>query len=433
MLIKFTVGNFLSFRDQSSLDMTAEALKEKKGNLHTPYLYNSKLQLLKSVAIYGYNSHGKTNFIRAYAFFRNIILTSFALGKVDSEIDVEPFLLNTSNLDKPSFFELTFLIKETKYRYGFEITNKKVVSEWFYYAEAGVRENKLFYRYEQEFRDISKLWNKESGSRIEQAKVFTKPHNLFLSVLLTQDNIPRVEEIASWLKGNIILTNYYSSDLNGADKIYSKLEYRETIRKFIENADLGFTNIFDKISTTINKGLHQDLTNIWYENEKNNFDLYVNHNIYNENYEFQKKVEFELSKKESSGSIKYFILTCFIAYAIKNAQLIWIDELDASLHTSLFSLIIKQFNDSKYNSSGSQMIFTTHNTVMLNRQLRRDQIMFVTKNKYGESFLKPMHSPDKPIRIGKSVESEYRDGDLGGVSEKVIESLKNTLFDDQNF
>jgi AAA15 family ATPase/GTPase len=124
----------------------------------------------------------------------------------------------------------------------------------------------------------------------------------------------------------------------------------------------------------------------------------------------------------SSGSIKYFILTCFIVYALKNAQLIWIDELDASLHTSLFSLIIKQFNDSKYNSSGSQMIFTTHNTVMLNRQLRRDQIMFVTKNKYGESFLKPMHSPDKPIRIGKSVESEYRDGDLGGVSEKVIES-----------
>ncbi len=432
MLIKFTVGNFLSFREPYSLDMTAEALKEKKGNLHIPYLYNPKLQLLKSAVIYGHNSHGKTNFIRAYAFFRKIILTSFALGKAEAEIDVVPFALNTANLDKPSFFELTFLIRETKYRYGFEITNKKVVGEWLHYADAGVRENILFYRHEQEFRDVSKLWNKEAENKIEQAKVFTKPHSLFLSVLLTQDNIPRVEPIATWLKGNIILTNQYGSDLGGADKIYSKLEYRKTILKFIQDADLGFTNIFDRISNTINKGLHQDLANFWFENEKNNFDLYVNHDIYNENHEFQRSAEFELNKNESSGSIKYFILACYLSYAIKNTQLIWVDELDASLHTNLFSLLIKHFNDPKYNSGGSQMVFTTHNTVMLNRQLRRDQIIFVTKNKYGESSIKPMHSPDNPIRIGKSVETEYREGDLGGVSEKVTTAVKKTLFDDLN-
>lgn len=74
----------------------------------------------------------------------------------------------------------------------------------------------------------------------------------------------------------------------------------------------------------------------------------------------------------------------------------------------------------------SQMIFTTHNTVLLDKKLRRDQMFFVEKNEQGESSLERMHSSKKPIRVGKSLEKEYRKGTIGGVSKKLINP---SLFD----
>ena len=67
------------------------------------------------------------------------------------------------------------------------------------------------------------------------------------------------------------------------------------------------------------------------------------------------------------------------------------------------------------------MIFTTHNTVLLDKKLRRDQMVVIEKNDLGESSLERMHTSKKPIRVGKSVEKEYRKGKLGGVSKIIIE------------
>jgi len=136
-----------------------------------------------------------------------------------------------------------------------------------------------------------------------------------------------------------------------------------------------------------------------------------------------------LLKSESSGSIKYFVTAAYLSYAIKQSQLIWIDELDSSLHPLLLQMLIKAYNRPEINANASQLIYTTHNTILMNKKLRRDQIVFVNKNKYGESFLERMHTKERPIRIDKSVEKEYRDGDLGGVSTK----LKGGLFDDLKF
>lgn len=435
MLIKFLVGNFLSFKEVVTLDMIAEALKEKKDYLHVPYFYNMDLPLVKSMTIYGHNSHGKSNLLKAYAFFRNFILHSFSLGKaINNEIGVEPFLLNSSMHEKPSMFEVVFVLKETKYRYGFMATKQKIVEEWLYYAESKVRENPLFHRYEQEFRDISKNWNKESGNRIDQARMFTKPSNLFLSVLLSQDGIPRIEQISKWFKGNIVLTgNNYESLINGgAASIYSKLEYRDLILKFIRGADLGFNSIFDKLSSSIQKEkLRPDTANFLFDAEMTNFDLRTVHNVYNQNDEFIKSIEFDLVKNESAGSIKYFIVACFLSYVIVNSQLIWIDELDSSLHTNLLAALVLAFNNNDINSNGAQLIFTTHNTILLDDKLRRDQILLVEKSDLGVTKIMKMHTPETPIRINKSVEKEYREGNRG-VSKKIKKKGENpnqTLFD----
>lgn len=432
MLIQFTVGNFLSFKDKVTLDMTAEGLKENPDFLHIPYIYNPKISLLKSVVIYGFNAFGKSNLLKAYKAYREILLTSFSISNNSNKFNVTPFLLNTSSIHEPTYFESVFIINKTKYRYGFEIDKERVLSEWLFYAEAGVRENTLFFRLQQEFSEISKSWNKTSNNRIEQSKIFTRSNNLFLTVLLSQENIPRVEEIASWFKGNIILNGNYGLTINdGAAQIYSQEEYRSIILKFIDNADLGFKSIFDNVSTLVEqKRIHSDMVETMFGVEMKNFDLYTQHQVLDKHYSFVKMQRFPLEKSESSGSIKYFIVASFLSYAIKKGQLIWIDELDASLHAQLLIFILNIFNSEKNNTSGSQLLFTTHNTVFLDNNLRRDQIWFVDKNERGESSLHKGHTPETPIRINKSIETEYREGKTKrGGSKKISKNDLPSLFD----
>jgi len=430
MLVNFTVGNYLSFKDEQTLDLMADAIKELPDNVHTPYLYNHQEKLLKSIAIYGHNSYGKTNFLNAFNFLKQFVFKSFTIGQTQNKIEIEPFRLNTSMANKPSFFEVTFLIREVKYRYRCQITSERIVEERLYYAEAKIRENYLFEREYQNIK-VSKNWNKEANNKIEQAIAFTKPHILFLSVLLSQDNIPRIESISNWFKANLSIPDDYLTEAKHARSIYSDLNYRPLILKFIENADLGFITIFDKIDKTPqnNFQLEKGILNMWYDKQIKDLELFTNHIIFGEDNIPVNTIEFQLEKNESAGSIKYFIIVCLLAYAIKNSQLIWIDELDARLDSSLLEMLVKSFHDPKMNPINSQLIFTTHNTVLLDKKLRRDQMVIVEKNERGESRLERMHSSKKPIRIGKSIEKEYRSGALGGVSKKIKENLGPSLFD----
>lgn len=416
--------------------MSAEALKEKKGHLHIPYLYNPKLHILKSISIYGYNSYGKSNLLKAYSIYKNLILKSFSFSGSNTQIPVEPFKLNTASLNEPTFFESIFILKNTKYRYGFRIKNNTIIEEWLFYADGQIRENVLFHRYEQDIREISKSWNKDSSGMIEKAVMFTQPQSLFLSVLLSQNKVPpRVDEILQWFQGNIILSGNYTDLLNSnAPQIYTDLEFRSTILKFIDASKLGFESVFEKISEIAsNSNIHQDLLNIAFEDKTKNFELFTKHNVFNEQYNIVDKLEFNLQKNESSGTIKYFILACFLSLALKKGQLIWVDELDSSLDSNLFVFLIETFNSAKNNITGAQLIFIAHNTAIMDKKLRRDQIFLVDKNKYGESMLHPAHTTKNPIRINKSIEGEYREGLLnegkGSAKNKLANDIP-TLFDD---
>jgi len=431
MLVNFSVGNFLSFKGVQTLSLVPESLKEHLANLHVAYFYNPNEKLLKSVALHGHNAYGKTNFLKAFKFFQSFIFNSFTNGQSKTSIDVEPFRLNTIMNDKPCYFEVTFLVKETKYRYKILVNSKQVISEELWYAQAKIRENLLFDRKLQLIK-VSKQWNKEAENKVEQFVPFAKPHILFLSVLLSQDDISRITSIGQWIYSNLIIPDDYLSEFAKARLIYSDPQYRSIILKFIERADLGFTTIFDKIETKSksHSKLEKGLLNIIFEKEIKEFELYTGHPVFDGNYNIVGNVEFNLQKNESAGSIKYFIVVCFLSLAIKNSQLIWIDELDARLHSDLLEMLIGSFHDPDINPINSQLIFTTHNTILLDNRLRRDQMVIVEKNQSGESILKRAHSAENPVKIGKSLEREYRKGKLGGVSKKIRKDLGPTLFDD---
>jgi hypothetical protein len=431
MLISFSIENFLSFKEKNTLTMLPDALKEKESNLHIPYLYDMNARLLKSVSIYGHNSHGKSNFIKAYLFFRDFILSSAEQNRGES-IDVENFRLNSETTNLPSFFEVIFYIRDTKYRYGFKVTSKKVVEEWLYYAQPKVRENHLFHRFEQEIK-TSRNWQKETGIILDKAIMFTKNYQLLLSTLIASNEIPSpVNKIADWFKGNIIVPDISEEKyLKYALMILSLERYRPLINKLIDKADLGFITIIDKIDTLLGKKLDisEDLLRVWYKTELKEFSLYTQHNFYDEAHKLIDTVKFEFLKSESSGTLRFLIVACLLCQAIKQEQLLIIDEIDSKFHSLLLEAIILFYNDPKINVSGSQMLFTTHNTILLNEVLRRDQIFFIEKNEFGESSLQKAHSAKNPIRIDSSIEKDYRKGKLGGVSKKIKQGENQSKLD----
>lgn len=431
MLIEFKIANFLSFKDEFALSMIPDSLKERQDYLHIPYLYDMNTRLLKSVSIYGHNSHGKSNFIKAYSFFQNLILNSAGANQ-EEFVDVESFRLNPAMINSPTIFEAIFYIKETKYRYGFKITHKKVVEEWLYYSGAKIRENYLFHRIEQETK-ISKIWYKSEGIVLDKAIHYTKDYQLLLSSLIASKDTPTpINKIENWIKGNMVILDISDDKyLKYALMILSLEEYRPLINRLIERADLGFTTIIDKIDTlTKNKlAISEDLLNIWYKTELKEFSLFSSHNLYDDNRKLIDTVNFEFLKNESAGTIRFLILASFLCYSIKKSQLILIDELDSKFHSLLLEVIIDFYNDSKINVTGSQMIFTTHNTILLSDLLRRDQIVLAEKNEYGESSLRRAHTTNSPIRIGTSIERDYRKGKLGGVSKKLKDNSSQPSFD----
>ena len=431
MLVNFSVTNYLSFKEKQTLSLVADSFKELSDNLFIPQGLNDDEKFLKSVAIYGHNSHGKSNLLKAFKYLQESIFSSFTRGQFADDIAIEPFRLNTSMLSEPSTFELCIIVNAIKFRYKVALTRTAIVQEGLYYSQPKIRENYLFERAGQEIR-VSRQWNKDNDGKVEAVLPFAKPTILFLSVLLSQQSVTYIQEIGGWLRNNQIISDINFRELHAARTIYSNPDYRSLILKFIEAGDLGFTSIFDKLDKIYHAkpSFEMEFLKVAFEKEIRDFELYTIHPVFNESKKMVDKIEFELLKNESAGSIKYFTIVCLLAHAIRHSQLILIDELDSRLHSLLLEMLVEAFHRPEINPLGAQLIFTTHNTQLLGDRLRRDQMVIVEKNEWGESSVFRSHTVENPIKIGKSLEKEYRKGNLGGVSKKIKKNLGPSLFDE---
>ena len=127
MLVQFTVGNFLSFNKKRTLSLEAKGISELKTNIS-----NFKPEkILRSSVIYGANSSGKSNLIKALERMREVVLTSVKLNDSD-ELDYSPFLLSSETENQPTFFEIVFWQDSIRYRFGFEYTLDQIVNEWLF-------------------------------------------------------------------------------------------------------------------------------------------------------------------------------------------------------------------------------------------------------------------------------------------------------------
>ena len=135
------------------------------------------------------------------------------------------------------------------------------------------------------------------------------------------------------------------------------------------------------------------------------------HDIYNDQGEVIGEKEFGLNQ-ESTGTIRFLGYIQNVIEMINRGGVFIVDEMSARLHPLLTKLIVDIFQASKNESA--QLIFTTHDISLLNHnQFRRDEVVFVDKNKMGESTLYALS--DLKVREDATFNKDYLQGKYGAI------------------
>ena len=393
MLIRFSFKNFKSFKNENCLDMEATSLKEHEYNVTK----TDNGDYLKVSAIYGANASGKTNVLQAFGYMKRRILVSDD-SKKNSPIDEEniySFMIN----DEPIGLEVELLAKNNKiYKYGFEVAKDKIISEWLYEK----RINKFYSIFERENNNVTMKANKIS----ELINIDEK--TLFLNIYSKID------------KNNVDFNNVYewfinATYLNLGDPNFEKLinerislkilideNYKKELLKFIKTFDYGIVGI--KITPNSVEAV---------KNNNGVIDLKV---IHKREDGKQVALPFDL---ESNGTRKMFHLFDFFMDALKNGMVLFVDELDAKLHPLLTRYIINLFHNSDTNKGNGQLIYSTHDTVNLNKEtFRRDEIWFAEKDKDGISTIYSLSDyriNDTKVRNDATYNKDYLAGRYGAI------------------
>lgn len=398
MLIRFSFKNFKSFKNENCLDMEATSLKEHEYNVAK----TENGDYLKVSAIYGANASGKTNVLQAFDYMKKRILVSDD-SKKNSPIDEENIYSFMINND-PIALEVEILAKNNKiYKYGFEVLKDKIISEWLFEK----RVNKFYSIFERENNNVSMKPNKISEL------VNIDERTLFLNIYSKIDrNNEDFSNVYDWFVNSTYLDlgnpNFERFINNRVSlKILSDENYKKELLKFIRTFDSGIEGIKttpDSIEAVkSNNGI---------------IDIEVIHR--GENGEL-KALPFYL---ESNGTRKMFHLFYFFMDALKNGMVLFVDELDAKLHPLLTRYIINLFHNSDTNKGNGQLIYSTHDTVNLNKEtFRRDEIWFAEKDKDGISeiyalsdyILEDDKNAGKKVRNDATYNKDYLTGRYGAI------------------
>lgn len=425
MLLEFRVKNFLSIKDEVCLDLKATNITDF-GN--TNLIHTERHNVLKGAVIYGANSSGKSNLIKAMSTMRRIVFQSFEKSST-SNLNIEPFLLDTISEKEPSFFEVTFLLNNIKYRYGFELTNSGVKAEWLLEAKK-IAEKYLFVR-ENDGIDVNPHY-KEAKNLEEK----TRDNALFLAVI-DQFNGKLASQIMVWFDNFITISGLSHEKYKTVTfQMLENKESKHLLQSFYNDLDLGFDNIEIKkkefhtndipnnMPKHIIKQLVSDLES------KKIVDIKTLHKKRNPLDNSFTDVEFDMRSQESSGTNKVFNISGPIFDVLTDGGILVIDELDASLHPLLTLSITRLFNSTEHNPKNAQLIFSTHDTNLFSYgKFRRDQIYFIEKDKNFSSDLYSLveYKGDGGITVRKDrkFEKDYIQGKYGAIP--FIGNVSNTI------
>ena len=410
MLIEFTVGNFKSFRDKTTFSMIAANLTSGDPALDRDNIIPIKksLSLLKTAALYGANASGKSNFGIALRVMRQIVLDSSQVTSTPAEFGIEPFLLDMQTREQSSYFEILFLLNGQQFRYGFEADKSHIVSEWLFHVPK-TKEVALFLREEQEITVKSGF---KEGKGLETR---TRKEALFLSVAALF-NEPVARMVQEWFEDFVVATGLQDEDFRRFTIDFLQPDgNRKDVIDLLRTFDLGFADIFVLDTDGIEKAM-KDKSEEVRANFQSTFAgrIITSHPIKDLNGNFVEEAFFDSNVHESQGTRKMIALAGPLRSILTNGQIIFIDELDARLHPLMTRRIIEIFQSPLTNPKGAQLIFATHDTNLLDKNLfRRDQIWFAEKDRERSTHLTSL--VEYKVRNDAAFEKNYLEGRYGAI------------------
>lgn len=417
MLIEFSAENYRSLKDRQTLTM-AKASGDELADTNTFRVEASNtFELLRSAAIYGPNAGGKTNLLNAMGAMKDIVVNSAKEKQSGDSLAVVPFRLCSQTLTAPSEFEIHFIVDNVRYQYGFTATASKVHEEWLFAYPKGRAQKWVERQWNEQLEDYEWSLGKQLHGEKQLWQKSTRDNALFLSTAV-QLNSKQLQPIYNWFKQKLRLGGVggwaptYSASLCKDDNKREK----QQIVEFLKAADLGIDDIFveakpfdtssipDSVGEELKEKLLKDLKG------KEFLDIKTVHKT-----EEGETVVFDMGEDESDGTQRLFGFAGPWIDSLNNGYVIFIDELHDNLHPRLVQFLVELFHSPKTNPNNAQLIFTTHETSILNQSVfRRDQIWFCDKLDNKSSSLYPL-SDFSPRKGRENLELAYLSGRYGAL------------------
>ncbi|HOC92432.1 MAG TPA: ATP-binding protein [bacterium] len=418
MLVDFSVKNYLSFKESVTFSMIASPDKTLWDTNVIENAQGTGLNLLKSAIIYGHNASGKSNLIKAL-YFMSGFMNSSTNHLPDRPIETKPFKMDASCLDKPSEFDIRFIVDGTIYNYGFSVDKHRVHQEWLYsfpktqkriLFERNNNNKDAFYfgsHFKGEKNTIAKLTREDSLFLTVSAQYNHELSNLLIKQIHKYSSLPGLTgEIAGqkqWqIDGILLICRLFP-------------EIVPKMKTFLGIADTGMSDFLYDIDEFDEK----------WDAKNRNFNTRVKtpesdtiktfHRIISDKGDVS-KIELDINE-ESDGTIRWLSIAGIAIIHFSNGDSLILDEFDAKLHPALSRELVSMFHNEKVNPKNAQFVGTTHNTDLLDKDLlRRDQIWFTEKkHDTGATDLYSLWDFKKKPRKEEDYRKNYLSGRYGAI------------------
>lgn len=412
MLLEFRVSNYRSFRDEQSLSLVPIRKDNSlaQANIHETGS-NVVSSVLKGCAIYGPNAGGKSNLLRAMAIMQLIVKDSATTLQAGQKLNVQAFALDAENQKAPCSFEITVLIDGVRYQYGFSLVPERIREEWL-----------LVYKSAKAQEWFSRQWNQQSGQDEyafssyflggkEIWKRATRDNALFLSTAIQLNN-EQLRPLWDWIVSAwIIIPAQAPLNIGLTVDSIEKGANKASILELLNSADLGIADVAvekqkaKQATFSIDMATGKTGTSETTETELRMPRLKHRGEAGEAFFDFQ---------DESQGTQRFFAFAGMIISILERGMTLVVDELENSMHPLLVRHILGLFFSSLTNPRGAQLVFSTHNTSLLDKELfRRDQIWFSEKDAKLGSTLVPLS--EFSARKTEAFEKGYLEGRYGAL------------------
>lgn len=383
MLLQFSVTNHRSIKDTAIISLKASTDKSLSDCLISP---DEKKQLVPVLALYGANAAGKSNVLHALLLMREMVCGRYAKLLKGESLPQEPFAF-TDQPTQPTSFEAIYFYGGIKYAYGFSFDKSKVLTEYLYHWPNG-REALIFSREGNgyQFRENIQEQLTLSGRTAE--------NRLYLSSS-NEWNCPQTEKAYLWFFEK--LTGFMGTEMR-LDATLSAIRQGGSEKSRILHemlyADLGIKDI--RITGSKEEPIISALHTLDAEDgTSKGFWLPLG--------------------QESVGTQRFFSRIGMWLAALESGSVLVVDEIESSMHPLLTRHLIEMVQDAAINTNHAQLIFTTHDTGLLDLTLlRRDQIWFAEKDEktmQTDIYALTEFSPRK----GENISKGYLQGRYGAI------------------